>query len=663
MAPGTLAPMSTPPPDKPASSTPVIVIKSPRDAATWAIVYRRRIRDRPRDRLLKLAGVIGTLLVHVVFLLGAILGSPYELPPPPPEPKGNPLLVRLIENKPQPPPPPPIRGVPPKEHGPTHRGNTSQVVRATHETSTAAPVAAVTQPPAPAPKQEPVVAKTEPPAAEKAQQPAAPLPPITLPKPSPPPIQQPTPAGLPPPPLTLQAVQVPQPIPPQFQPEPIRKAQAEGTQPMPPLPSIALPTQPAQSALTTTPPQMAVEQPALAPVQMPSVAAVQPNLAAASPPAPSLQPIPLPAQVAPTVNLQSSAAPLATPNVPRTSQQIVGPVARLQEQPALAPVPITPAAAPTPNAAPAAPLLSIEAPKLAVPEVSLRPQLSPAPSVTPATPQTEAKPSASPSSEKATAATSSPAPSTAPSSAQANEGNASTSSAPNATPQGSETANPGQPNGVIQSPSENSAQGTQPSPSIGNGNNTAGEQGGGTPGSPNGTYIQLKPRGDTEIMSHNTNLPRYRSTVFDKYWTPEGESSVDTALRHAVEKTTMKHTFNLPKGVRIECAVMPLMPVALFGCHNPDPPAVPLPQNMYDRLNLPTQNASIPKAVAPAASAPSPAAPVVLDNSAECAAARVSGGPMPPSCGPAALTPVKPLTAPAPASTSRSWVPASDQFH
>jgi len=329
-------------------------------------------------------------------------------------------------------------------------------------------------------------------------------------------------------------------------------------------------------------------------------------------------------------------------------------------------VPVTPVAAPAPNVAPAAPSLSIEAPKLAVPEVSLRPQLSPSAAPTPTTSQNETKPSPSPSSEKETAATSSPTTNPSPSNAPANEGNASASTAPNATPQGSETANPGQPNGVAPSQNENNGtQGTQPSPSPGTGNNTAGEQGGGTPGTPNGTYIQLKPRGDTQIMSHNTNLPRYNPTRFDKYWTPEGESSVDTALRHAVEKTTVKHTFNLPQGVRIECQVMPLLPSSLFGCHNPDPPAKPLDKKIYDRLNLPSQNASIPKTEAvPAASSSAPAAPVVLDNSAECAAARVSGGPLPPNCPRDTFTPVQPIKpVGAPPPKSGSWVPASDQFH
>jgi hypothetical protein len=636
------------------------LIKSPRDATTWALVYRRRIREKPRDRLLKVAGIVGAFLVHLIFLLGAMLGSPYQLPPPPPEPKGNTLMVRLL-NKPLPPPPPPVRGTPPKEHGPTHRGNTSQVVHATHEMSTAAPVAAVPQPPVPTPPQPPVVTATKQAAAEKPKPAAAPLPPITLPKPSLTPVVQAKPLGLPPPPLSLQAVPAPQPVPPPFQPEPVRKAQPEGTQPMPPLPSLALPTQPTQSALTATPPQIAVEKPSLQPIPMPQVATVAPAPTPAAPPTPALQPIPMPAQPAPRVNLQSSATPLETPSVPRTAQQVLAPVLRPQEA-QLAPVPVTPAAVPVPNLTPTAPSLTVAAPKLALPAVSLPPPLSPAPSPTPATPPTA--PAASPTSEKTATEISSPANQPPSSNAPANEGNASVSTAPNATPEGSETANPGQPNGINQPAANNSSQGTQASPATGAGS-TASEQGNGTFGTPNGTYIQLKPRGDTEIMSHNTNLPKYRPTRFDQYWTPEGESSVDTALRHAVEKTTVSHTFNLPQGVRIKCAVMPLLPSALFGCTNPDPPATPLPQKIYDRLNLPTANSSVPKtAPAVAATQAAPATPVALDNSAECAAARVSGGPMPPNCPSSASTPtvpVKPLRLPA--STSSSWVPASDQFH
>ncbi|WP_049623275.1 hypothetical protein [Frateuria defendens] len=51
---------------------------------------------------------------------------------------------------------------------------------------------------------------------------------------------------------------------------------------------------------------------------------------------------------------------------------------------------------------------------------------------------------------------------------------------------------------------------------------------------------------------------------------------------------------------------------------------------------------------------------VAMSRNAKCAAARVSGGPLPPGCG--SSVPVI-RTLPAPARASSSWVPASDQFH
>jgi len=145
-------------------------------------------------------------------------------------------------------------------------------------------------------------------------------------------------------------------------------------------------------------------------------------------------------------------------------------------------------------------------------------------------------------------------------------------------------------------------------------------------------------------------------------WAPQNESSIDTALRHAVEKTTVKHTFHLPRGVRINCKVSPLLPIALFGCGG-DPPAKPASDpTLYKRLDLapakpldPTASAS----AANAASAPAPAAPVKLDNAAQCAAARVTGGPLPPGCPGESQAPSRTLPPPA----GSSWVPASDQFH
>jgi len=636
------------------------MIKSPRDAATWAMVYRRKLRDRPRDRLLRVIALFGTFLVHFVFLLAVLLAPAYDLRLPPPEPQGNALLVKLIEKKPEPPPPPPpIRGIPPKEHGPTHRGNTNQVVaHVTHEASTAAPVAAVQQPPEPTPKQQPVVSQAKQAAVEKTKPFAAPLPPITLPKPMPLVVQQPKPVGLPPPAPTVQATPAPQPVPPPFQPEPPRKPQVDGNQPMPPLPSLATPTQPAQSSLTAAPLQIAVTKPSVAPVPIPNVAPAAPAPTPAAPPAPTPAPTPMPALQAPAVNLQQSIAQTTTPLAPQVSQQTLGPIAKPNvPAPQLPQISMTPVTAPTPPTVPSAtPSVVVEVPKIAVPAVSITPQLSPTSAPSPSSQQ--AKTPESSASEKSAAETSPSASNTPSPTAPGNEGSASVSSAPNATPEGSETGNPGAPNGGTKPSETNGPPNEQSIPVPGSGN-AAGPTNGGTPGTPNGSYIALKPRGDTEIMSHNMNLPKYKPTVFDKYWTPPGESSVDTALRHAVEKTTVSHTFNLPQGVRIECTVMPLLPSSLFGCHNPDPPAVPLPKKIYDRLNLPSDNASIPKAPALATSTPAPASSVTLNNDAECAAARISGGPLPANCG--STDAVKPLHLPT--SSSSSWVPASDQFH
>jgi hypothetical protein len=80
---------------------------------------------------------------------------------------------------------------------------------------------------------------------------------------------------------------------------------------------------------------------------------------------------------------------------------------------------------------------------------------------------------------------------------------------------------------------------------------------------------------------------------------------------------------------------------------------------VYRRLNLPSTAAGVPTVPAPATSAPKRAA-IVFNNDAECAAARVAGGPLPPGCESAFAPATKPA---APARSSSSWVPASDQFH
>lgn len=253
-------------------------------------------------------------------------------------------------------------------------------------------------------------------------------------------------------------------------------------------------------------------------------------------------------------------------------------------------------------------------------------------------------------------------PANTPSTAAARRGRQDLSTAPDATAAGSDYAAPGTPDAAREPPRavpssvQASKTGTSAADSSGSrGTSTAALQTGAE--SP-GSYVQLKPHGDTEIMRHTAPDIGYRPSRFAKDWAPYGESSVDTALRHAVEKTTIGHTFHLPRGVRIRCTLTPLRLVSLFGCANPDPPPQPVPEKVYDRLHLPSADPLVPPAPASVA-APAPAAPIRLDNSAECATARVTGGPMPPGCAkPATYQPID-----RPASASSAWVPASDQFH
>jgi hypothetical protein len=431
---------------------------------------------------------------------------------------------------------------------------------------------------------------------------------------------------------------------------------------MPPPASLALPQVPAQSAPAINPPSIALDKAVPVSVAPPSVTVVAHAEVPAAPPAPELQAVPLPATEAPTVNLQTSLqAP--TPVVARERPQVQSPTIRVAPA-QLATVPLPPA-----EAAPATPRVQAPAMTLQPPTLPSAP-LAIQPPVAKVEVAMSAPPAARP--EAQAPAPPAPAPAATPQAAPAESAQAAASSpssadrdvsrAPDATPQGSDTANPGRPEGVEQStpPAAGTRPGDLASTTAGQGHVT-GAQGHGMQGSPQGTYIQLLPHGDTQIMEHRTQGIHYQSTIFDQYWTPEGESSVDTALRHAVEKATVSHTFHLPRGVRVKCVAMPLLPMLLLGCGNPDPPAAALDAKTYKRLNLPTLNGSIPKVAAPG-SAAAPASPVVLDNGALCAAARVSGGPLPTGCEGASPAPVGRAVA-LPAGAGSSWVPASDQFH
>ncbi|MGO4503345.1 MULTISPECIES: hypothetical protein [unclassified Dyella] len=638
--------------DRESAGRLTVTLPSPKSAAESAGVYRRRRAERPRDRWLRIIAFVGALFVHLAFLVGIILGPAYELDELNDE--TPPLVVRLIEKaKEEPPPPPPVRGTPPKQVGPVHRGNASNAPRTARRSSSSTRTNNDLSPvPVPA-MQTPVVTDVPKATAPKPEITAAPLPPVTLPKPAPAEQLQPVPTAPEPPQVALETPAIEKPVPPKFQPEPIRKPQAEGNQPVQPPASLALPEVPPQSAPVVTPPTVALEK-AVPVTTPPSIAAVPRPEAPASPPEPELQAVPLPAQAAPTVNLQPQPSPVA-PVVPREQPTIESPAIRVAEEPQLEAVPLPPNPQPSLEH-PQAPHLDVAAPKAIAldnqPSIE-RPQLSETPAE--AAPTQNAAPSSA--ANASTQSASSAQSNTASNESSRSSSESGQSSAPNATPQGSRTGTPGQANGVDQSPNVAGGKGLNLGLPPGKGNGTSNGQGGKGQGEQEGavgTYVQLKPHGNTEIMSHGTPSIGYTPTRFEKDWTPEGESSIDTALRRAVEKTTMRHTFNLPRGVRVECVVMPLFPMALFGCGDGNPPPKPVDDVVYDKMKLAPTHPLVPPA--PGAAAPTMAT-VKLDNSAQCAAARVAGGPMPPGC------PTE-VTLPAgPARSSTTWVPASDQFH
>ncbi|MBD8899757.1 hypothetical protein IHE46_12360 [Rhodanobacter sp. DHG33] len=94
-------------------------------------------------------------------------------------------------------------------------------------------------------------------------------------------------------------------------------------------------------------------------------------------------------------------------------------------------------------------------------------------------------------------------------------------------------------------------------------------------------YVQHMPQGDTRIMQH-TSPVKYKPTPFDKDW-GHGSNAVDDALQKAVDKTTVKHTFDLGHGIHIHCGVSL---VGLGGGCGGDPPSPPPPKDGDVRMNM-----------------------------------------------------------------------------
>ncbi|URL59147.1 hypothetical protein IM816_03250 [Luteibacter flocculans] len=643
---------------------------SPREAAMHALVYRRRLRERPRDRLLRVAAWVGTILIHLVFLFGMILGPAYDiLPPPPSPPDENALLVRLIDKPP--PPVPPVRGTPSKAPVAKTRWNTphSKASRASSGSHASAVASATKTPPAiavpvaPPPRVKPDVKPKAPPpsVAAVAQRP------LTQPKAPPP---QPDLAKVPvptqaPPDLALDTPK-PQVVPPRFQPEPVRKAQVEGTAPMPPPASLALPETPAaQMAVTPTPPTITAERTTPVPTTAITLATVpRPEVEESSaPPTPQDTPLPAvaPEPSAPTPDLAIDHRPVP-PKVAVTVEAVHAPAVEAEAD--LEAVPLPDATAKPTVSAPAAdrPAPAIQAPAVTPGELQ-RPvagaDVAPAPpgqapgdnAAGQSTAQNQAEQGKADTERAKSTAQGAPAQPFVPGQTTAE---ASGSNTPGAA---AESGTPGAAKGVDEGQRLTGANGTSQRDDgvVGGQGDKAGQV---------GAYVELKPHGNLVPQSGARVHIDYKATRFEGAWTPKGESSVDTAIRHGVEAATVKPTISLPRGIRINCVAGPgntggaMKAVSLFtiGCGG-DPPAKPINQDAVAKNQTMAPAKPLADNLPPANSASVAAAPVALDNTALCTTARISGGPMPPGCE----ATIK-VNVPAPSPSSGSWVPASDQF-
>jgi hypothetical protein len=106
-------------------------------------------------------------------------------------------------------------------------------------------------------------------------------------------------------------------------------------------------------------------------------------------------------------------------------------------------------------------------------------------------------------------------------------------------------------------------------------------------------YVQGVPKGDTQIMQ-NKDVVKYQGTRFNGDW--GGGNVVDRALQKAVDKTTVTHTFTLPKGVHIHCGISLAM---LAGGCGGDPPAAPSAKDGDERLNMAPAQSLAPDPQAP----------------------------------------------------------------
>lgn len=575
---------------RPLSRRSIDTGRGPFNRTARVLLHEMLWRRPPPQHGLRTAAAFASLLLHVL-VFGAMLLAPPPGPPPVVATSGEAIEVRFIEPEPPPPPPPP----PPKLQKLPPRAK-------------------------PAPKQVAAQAVPKPSSARAPE-----LQPVPLPTQAAPRISldiQPTVAV--PPPGAPQPVQRPQAAPP----EPVLQAVAA-----PPPPKIVV----EPSAMAVPPPPVQVEQlqPATVPsvrlqpvpVTQPQAVTGAPQLAVTLPDAlpASLQPVERPQAIAPSPEL--AAVRLPAPALPQVTLETAAPSAR--------PAP--------PDVQPVAPAL--RAPDAELAEVPVAPQFSSVPEVdVPSTlPEVAdvAVPSPAPLPEVATT-TATPA-------EQAATPEASATSAPQETQAPAEASAQtswAKPSDQFAPAPEHSADGkpnplerydrngkpSAPPQSTG----THGEGGESGNGSKSGEYVQLYPRGNSDVMGRRSSRVDYQPTLFEQYWAPQNESVLDTWLRHFVEKFTYKHTFDLGRGVHVNCVIGPM---ALFFSCGGDGPSAASAKSNDPRLNMAPANPLVPD-LAPPATAPN-APPQSSRTDVQCQVARVAGGPPPPGCPGAPVQPSK----------------------
>jgi hypothetical protein len=129
-------------------------------------------------------------------------------------------------------------------------------------------------------------------------------------------------------------------------------------------------------------------------------------------------------------------------------------------------------------------------------------------------------------------------------------------------------------------------------------------------------YVERGVVGDARVMRHDSPV-KYQATRFDEAW--DKSNSLDSALKHAVDKTTVKRTITLAPGLRLHCGVA--FAALSGGCGLGDPPSPPSAKDGDERLSM-----------APARSLAPPPDPPKPPGEDECIKIYRDGKPLPHGC-------------------------------